>query len=162
MFLKLLNRPIVIEEPALADVDGLAEIHAASFARGWSGEEFAALLSDDTVLGFVARRGGPGTSRRPVGFVLVRRAADEAEILSIALQSQYRRRGIGRRLMEAVMRKLYEDRFAALFLEVEAGNAAAIALYKKLGFKAVGERKGYYRARDGAATTALVMRLNLR
>ena len=49
-----------------------------------------------------------------------------------------------------------------MFLEVDEGNNAALGLYRKLGFRKVAERKGYYAAGDGQKSTALVMRLDLR
>ena len=101
-------------------------------------------------------------SRRLLGFVLVRRAADEAEILTIAVRTGQRGRGYGRLLMEEALRRLYRDRVAACFLEVDRGNAAALALYRKLGFAEVGRRKGYYSAPAAGEGTALVMRAQLR
>ena len=94
--------------------------------------------------------------------MLVRVAADEAEILTIAVATSHRRRGVGRALIEEAMRRLYRDRVACLFLEVDAGNAAALALYHRLRFEKVGERKGYYAHGTVPGATALVMRADLR
>ncbi|MEZ5840307.1 MAG: GNAT family N-acetyltransferase [Hyphomicrobiales bacterium] len=156
------QRPPVLTPAELADAPALAELHEASFARGWSVEEFESLLADRQVLTVVARRSGPGTSRRPVGFVMVRRAADEAEVLTVAVAASQRGKGLGRDLMEEAMRRLYADRIATLFLEVSQTNEPACRLYRRLGFATVGERKGYYAGAEGAATGALVMRANLR
>ena len=60
------------------------------------------------------------------------------------------------------MRHLYSERAEALFLEVDESNAAAIGLYRRLGFRDVGRREGYYSARDGRKSSALVMRRDLR
>ena len=92
------------------------------------------------------------------GFVLARLAADEAEILTIAVQPSARGRGVGRALLLANFRQAANAGARTLFLEVDEDNRAALALYKRLGFVRVGERVGYYRKKDGGRTTAVVMR----
>jgi ribosomal-protein-alanine N-acetyltransferase len=94
--------------------------------------------------------------------VLVRTAADEAEVLTVAVRPGHRGRGYGRALMEEALRRLYRERIAACFLEVDEGNVAALALYKRLGFSEVGKRQGYYPSSGDGPGTALVMRLQLR
>lgn len=153
--------PLVDEAPTDADIAAIAEIHAGAFARGWSEAEIAALLGDPGVLAAVARRPSPYGTRRPIGFAIARAAADEAEILTIAVQGRWRGRGVGRALIETLLRRLYADRVGSVFLEVAEGNAAAVALYRRLGFAVVGSRRGYY-AGDGEGGHALVMRLDLR
>ncbi|MCR4268743.1 ribosomal protein S18-alanine N-acetyltransferase [Nitratireductor sp. ZSWI3] len=145
----------------IADSLALADLHAEDFARPWSDAEFEALLSQSTVFGFATLSPGrrPGT---PVGFVLARQAADEGEILTIAVARNQRRLGLGRQLMDAVLRRLHADRAAALFLEVEENNVPAIALYRRLGFRQVGGRPDYYRDAAGQRSGALVMRRDLR
>ncbi|HLJ72408.1 MAG TPA: ribosomal protein S18-alanine N-acetyltransferase [Roseiarcus sp.] len=135
-----------------------AALHAAAFAHAWSAEEFETLLSAANVSGEAAVDPASGALR---GFVLTRIAADEAEILTIAVDSALRRRGVGRALLAAHMARLPALGAKALFLEVERDNAAALALYAKFGFREVGQRKGYYRKRDGTAATALVLRRDL-
>lgn len=136
-----------------------ANLHADGFSRPWSDGEIQALIVQDAVFGFVARQ--PGRRRRAGGFVLARLAADEAEILTIAVSAKHRRSGLGWRLMGAVLRRLRAEGALSLFLEVDEGNDPAIALYGKLGFSKVAERAAYYDQVDGARTAALVMRLDL-
>lgn len=150
-----------IDAIALEDVDALAAIHATGFLRGWSAEEFEALVVDDMVTGLALRRQSFLGARRIVGFVLFRTVAGQAEILSIAVEPGQRGRGHGRRLMEEALRHLYIDRVPELFLEVDESNLAAVTLYRKLGFIEVGKRKGYYASETGVAGTALVMKLEL-
>lgn len=94
--------------------------------------------------------------RAPVGLVLFRVAADEAEILTLGVIPEVRRAGVGRALLEAALENARTLGAAALFLEVAADNAAAIALYQQAGFGAVGSRKGYY-SRVGGTVDALVL-----
>jgi ribosomal-protein-alanine N-acetyltransferase len=152
-----------VDDGTRDDVAALADIHEQSFHRPWSADEMAALLAEEgTVRCLVARKQVLLGPRRPVGFVIFRSAAGEAEILTIAVDPAHRGRGHGRQLMEETSRRLYRDRIEALFLEVEETNRAALALYRSLGFEKVGERAGYYLQETGQPGTALVMRLGLR
>jgi ribosomal-protein-alanine N-acetyltransferase len=151
-----------VDEVRPADADALVAIHSDAFARPWATEDFAALMAETNVFALALRQESVFGRRRLAGFVLVRVAADEAEILTIAVRPDRRGRGFGRMLMEEALRRLYRERIAACFLEVDRDNAAAVRLYEKLGFAAVGERKGYYRRPGAADGTALVMRLQLR
>jgi [ribosomal protein S18]-alanine N-acetyltransferase len=152
----------VIEGLSPRDAELLAEIHRDAFQRNWSADDFAALLSEPTVFALGMRLRSLFGSGRLVGFVLVRFAADEAEILTIAVTRGHRRRGYGRLLMDDVLRRLYREHISALFLEVDRANAAAVGLYRRLGFVVAGERRNYYSVpRDGDGT-ALVMRLQVR
>lgn len=153
----------VIGEARTEDLDRLAAVHAAAFPSApWSSADLAALLRQETVFGLVMRRANFFGTRAPVAFVLARLVAGEAEILTIAVDPGHRRRGFARQLMEALFRRLYHDRAATLFLEVDAGNEAALALYRRLRFRKVGERKGYYAHGSVPGATALVMRADLR
>jgi ribosomal-protein-alanine N-acetyltransferase len=159
-FLHPRSRDYVLEPLTVTDSNAVSVLHREDFVRPWTGGEFADLLAQDTVFGYAARevgqRGAP-----PVGFVLARLVADEGEILTVAVARSDRRRGIGWLLMDAVLRKLHTERAQSLFLEVDETNAAAIALYRRLGFHEVGQRPAYYAGSRGP-TGALVMRRDLR
>jgi ribosomal-protein-alanine N-acetyltransferase len=154
---------LIAEEAHPQDAARLADIHLAAFPGApWSVDDLAALLREETVFGLVARRANVFGTRLAVGFVLVRSVAGEAEILTLAVDPGHRRRGVALALMETAMRRLYGDRVEALFLEVDAGNLAAVSLYRRLKFRVVGERRGYYVHGSVAGATALVMRSDLR
>ena len=139
------------------EAEALAEIHAAAFGHAWSAEEFAALLADRGVFAVGVRR-----ASRLAGFALLRVAADEAEILTIAVRPTWRGRGYGRMLMDEVLKRLYRAGVAACFLEVDRGNLPAVTLYRSLGYEVAGERRNYYQAGSPGDGTALVMRVQLR
>ncbi len=141
----------------LNDADAAAELHSDAFARPWSAEEFATLLGQEGSFGFAVRRVGHPDAP-PAGFVLARNVADEAEILTIAVDKRLRGRGIGRQLMDAVLQHLYAERARCLFLEVDEENQPALKLYKRLRFEEVGRRPAYYSDRSGKRTSALVLR----
>jgi ribosomal-protein-alanine N-acetyltransferase len=144
-------------EPTLSgaaprDAASLAALHAASFSRGWSETEFEQLLTDRTVVCDCARSG-----RRNVGFIVSRCAADEAEILSVAVARAWRSRGLARRLLDLHLRRLAGLRLRAVFLEVDEDNEPARRLYARAGFREVGRRPGYY----SGGKSALVLRRDL-
>ncbi len=91
------------------------------------------------------------------GFVLVRIAADEAEVLTFCVANGARRRGLGATLLDAACNIARDRGGVQMFLEVSEGNPGAFALYQKRGFSVVGRRAAYYR--DGLlAADAVVMR----
>lgn len=154
------RREYVVRPLKLEDGGALAVLHADAFAKPWTDGEFEALLSQEAVFGYAAvETGRPGGT--PVGFVLARLAAGEAEILTVAVARVHRRLGIGRQLMDAVLRELHSARAEVLFLEVEEANAAALALYRRLGFYQVASRPHYYRNPESRRSNALVMRRDL-
>jgi [ribosomal protein S18]-alanine N-acetyltransferase len=149
------QRHFVIESLVPADCRNLGRIHAETFRHPWSEDDFHNLLSQKAVFGFIARE--EGKPRGAVGFVVARLTIDEAEILTIAVSPHCRRKGVGRMLMDAVLRYLHRERARSLFLEVDQANIAAQALYRRLGFAKVGERPGYY-ATDAGRSAALILR----
>jgi ribosomal-protein-alanine N-acetyltransferase len=80
-----------------------------------------------------------------VGYSVLARAADEAELLNLAVAEGARGRGVGTALVRRVITDAAEWGAWAVFLEVRASNAAALALYGRAGFSEVGRRRGYYR-----------------
>jgi [ribosomal protein S18]-alanine N-acetyltransferase len=137
------------------DAERLAVLHGASFRRGWSAEEFEGLLIQRNV---VADRAMSGA--RLAGFVISRIAADQAEILSIAVAAPHRGRGLARKLLDVHLRRLAAYGISAVFLEVDESNVPARRLYAGLQFAEVGRRESYYEGAGGTGT-ALVLRRNL-
>ncbi|MCF6369392.1 GNAT family N-acetyltransferase [Rhizobium halophilum] len=149
--------PLVIEDCA-----EISDVHGDRFPRQWSDDEFASLLLQPNVFGFVARQTNAFFSRPLGGFVLARETAGEAEILTIAVSEKFARAGVGWRLMQAALREASQRGGETIFLEVEAANHPAVHLYRKLKFETIAERPAYYSASDGTKSTALVMRRDLR
>jgi ribosomal-protein-alanine N-acetyltransferase len=149
-------RPPVISDATTRDVAGIATVHAASFRRGWSDGEIEGMLLDRNV---VAHRATIG--RHLAGFIISRMAADEAEILSVAVAASYRGRAIARLLLRHHLGRLAALGVHSVFLEVDEGNVSALRLYRRAGFAEVGQRRGYYPHATGKPATALVLRRNL-
>ncbi len=157
------GRPAIsIRGAETQDCDVLSDIHAAAFRRGWSGAEFEALLVQPGVhalLGFYRNTFG---WRTPAGFILSRIVMDDAEILSVAVVPECRRRGIARLLLEEAMRDVYREGARRIHLEVEDANNAAIGLYRGMEFTETGKRAGYYVQGRESPGGALVMLRQLR
>ncbi len=138
------------------DAEQLAALHAAAFRRGWSVEEFERLLIEHNV---VADRAMAGA--HVAGFVISRLAADQAEILSVAVAAPHRGRGLARKLFDVHLRRLAAYGINAVFLEVDECNVPARRLYAGLQFVEVGRRESYYVDAGAGSGTALVLRRNL-
>jgi ribosomal-protein-alanine N-acetyltransferase len=145
-------------EPAVpADAEVCARLHAQGFYRGWPREDFAAYIAGRDTPVYVAC----DAKRKIAGFAMIRLAADEAELITIAVDPKWRKKGVGLALMRAVFDDLMMTPARRLFLEVAADNAAALRLYGKLGFSKIAERKGYYERANGEPATAIVMSRDL-
>jgi len=157
MILSLFRRgadPVVVDARA-GDSRALAAIHSTGFERGWDTTEFEHLLADRAVICHAARPGGNG---HPVGFAMSRQVVDEAEILTVAVVTPWRGRGVAKSLMTTHLGRLAGRGVKTLFLEVAEDNIAALRLYRAFGFDEVGRRAAYYTRRGRPPATALIMR----
>lgn len=121
----------------------LAHLHALAFPAGeqWGPDAMALQLGAPGAFGWIDPRGG---------MILARTAADQAEVLTLAVDPAARRCGVGRSLVRQAMASAGGRGAAAMFLEVGTENGAARALYAALGFQEVGRRRLYYRGREDA------------
>jgi ribosomal-protein-alanine N-acetyltransferase len=149
-----------IDQLSALDLVRAAALHAESFVplgeRGWTLQDLAELMASPGMTGLLVRADG-----QDAGFALCRIAADEAELLTIAVRPAWRRRGLGRRLLAAIIDHARSCGARTLYLEVGADNPPARSLYEAQGFCVVGRRPGYYQRRQRPAADALIMRLTL-
>jgi ribosomal-protein-alanine N-acetyltransferase len=138
--------------------DEVATLHAKLFDPAWDEASIKSLLEHPASTSLIAVTGDPKTIK---GFVIAQLAADEAEILSIAVAPDWQHAGLGTRLIEGLARASKRGEAKRIFLEVAEDNRAARALYSKSGFKEVGRRKGYYHRADGSKVDALTLALEL-
>jgi ribosomal-protein-alanine N-acetyltransferase len=153
---RLVARPEpVIAEARPRDAKRLSALHARSFRRGWSEEEFDRLLADRNVVAHQVAIAG-----KLAGFILSRVVAGEGEILSVAVAGAWRGRGLAGRLLELHLRRLAGLGVQTVFLEVDEDNQPARRLYRRASFAEAGRRKSYY-PQPGGATAALILRRDL-
>ncbi len=132
----------------------MAALHARAFERPWSAADIATLLQNPSAFALIASAGDAQ------GFVLAWAAAGDAELLTVAVVPEARRRGVGASLVSAAGVAALVRGAATMHLEVAEDNAAARALYAKLGYAEAGRRPGYYAATIGRVD-AIVMRRTL-
>ena len=142
------------------DLDRAAGLHGAAFAalgeRAWTRQDVAELLAAPGVAGLLIE-----DEDGDVGFALWRLAADESELLTLAVSPARQRRGGGRTLLAAVIDRARIAGARTLLLEVGIDNSPARALYEAAGFASVATRPAYYQRRNGPPAYALVMQLSL-
>lgn len=120
-------------------VADIAELEKLYFSDPWSENAFYSELMNPLSLWLVAVDG-----ERVAGYVGSQTVLGEADMMNLAVHEEYRRRGLGRQLVQALVERLAQQGCRMLLLEVRASNAPAIALYEQLGFRQVGRRPNYY------------------
>ena len=135
------------------DLSAVAALHACCFDEAWRPELIACIAQAPGGLGLLWRCGD-----EPLGFVLGRSNHARAEVLSLGVARPARERGIARALMHAAIDCVSRRGLHELYLEVAEDNAAALRLYRALGFAPVGRRPGYYARPETGAVDALTLR----
>ena len=120
----------------------LALQQTAPGAASWQPADYANAFADAAGLCLLAE---DPVRARAAGFLVGRLAADEAEILNLAVAPGYRRQGIGRRLVAEALAVARQRGAGKCWLEVRAANRAARDFYRALGFAETSRRRGYYR-----------------
>jgi [ribosomal protein S18]-alanine N-acetyltransferase len=153
---------VSIERMTEHDLLEVVEIEESSGLSRWGwAAYYAELQGRHRDFMFVARltnpepRGGVSTL---AGYIVARMGADELHINNVAVRDEYRRQGIGQELLSKIIEQGRRLRTPVAFLELRAGNNAALALYEKCGFKVTARRKKYY---SEPAEDALVMTIEL-
>lgn len=129
------SRCIFAEE---SDLEKIAQMEKDYFADSWSENSIRTQIENQKIIVIKF-------AEEILGYCIFMVAADEGEILRIAINKKMRLSGLGKKLLTSVISEMRESGVNEVFLEVRAGNEGAIALYKSIGFSEIGIRKGYYR-----------------
>lgn len=143
-------QPASAEQAAL-----LAAMHARSFDKAWNADDVSKLMENPAVFAVVSQE-----HDTPQGFAMAWVAAGDSELLTVAILPEARRRGLGGELIRGAAATAVTRGATSMHLEVAEYNAAARALYEKLGFAQTGRRPGYYATAHGFVD-AITMRLTL-
>ncbi len=146
----------MVDRATPIDAGLMAALHSSCFARAWDEAAMAQFIAGPDTLCLIASVIDNSVAA-PAGFLIARKAADEAEILTLGVVPASRRMGLGRALLQTAITTLRATGAKRLFLEVEEGNGAAVALYRSLGAVAVGRRPGYYEHGADAAMFSLAL-----
>ena len=144
---------ICIRPAHRGDVEHLVELERRCFPQPWSHDALLGELVLGSSRTWIALRG-----ERPVGYAIARRASEAAELLRLGVAPEERRRSVATTLVAVVIETFERAGTAELQLEVREDNRAALELYRRLGFRLTGRRRGYYEDR----TDALLLDLELR
>ena len=142
-----------IVKAGISHIGDICRLEKEIFSDAWSEEAVRSLLISEFSYSFVAVRDGV-----TVGYFLGSCIVPEGEVFRIAVAPEYRRRGIGYRLLSEVIRRGRADGLELFFLEVRSQNEAARMLYQSLGFTEDGVRRGYYK---NPGDDAILMHLEL-
>lgn len=134
----------------------MTRLHAESFAQYWDIHAFNDFFAARGTIALLAEMQG-----NAVGMIVIRGQHEQSDVMTIAVSPERRCQGIGAKLLRAAMQEAVMAGAKTLFLDVDATNEAALALYQAFGFTQISRRKLYYRQKDGSYTDALVMSLKL-
>lgn len=132
------------------NIDGVAHIEQVCFFQPWSKEAFQKDLDNENAVYVCLEEDG-----RVIGYVGMWNSLGEGNINNIAVLPEYRRKGYGRLLLEALIAYGKEHNLSFLTLEVRESNEGAISLYRSMGFLPVGRRKKYYERTEDAILMTL-------
>lgn len=131
---------VSLRQLELADLGEIERIERVSYPSPWSSSMFASELAKQSSLSIAA----VGPEGQLVGYLVLSRYVDAWHVMNVAVDPEYRRRGIA----SAMLRRLFEvtraDAQRGYTLEVRVSNTAAINLYESFGFTPHGVRRGYY------------------
>ena len=141
---------VEIREMTFDDIDEVVRIEKENFSVPWDENGFFSfMIREGTVCRCALQEG------RVIGYGGMVTAADEADITNVSVSEKCRRSGAGTAIVEKLFERGREMGIRKVFLEVRKSNAAAIGLYKKLGFEELGVRKNYYEAPVEDAVTMI-------
>ncbi len=132
--------PLAMAAMTLEDLDEVLAIENAAFQTPWSRGAFRYELTQNRVARALVVR----AARTLVGYICLWEIGHEIHITNLASHPRYRRRGVARALLTAVLDRARQTGVELAFLEVRPTNSEALALYESFGFRIIGRRKGYY------------------
>jgi [ribosomal protein S18]-alanine N-acetyltransferase len=126
------------------DIDPILDIEGRSFGWPWGRLSFEGEADSPGAGSWVVRMPGPTGGEQVVAYIFFRLIADEVHIFRIAVAPEWRRRGIGARLVAECLAAATRRGARVAVLEVRPSSTEALALYLKFGFRVVATRPGYY------------------
>lgn len=145
----------LLREMNPADLDAIMRIEQQVHAHPWTRGNFTDALNSGSICKVYEAEG------EMMGYVVLMPAVDEAQLLNITIAAGHQRKGLGRRLLDEIIKMARSLDMRRVLLEVRPSNVAALGLYCAAGFREIGLRRGYYPA-DNGREDAAVMECELR
>ena len=151
------NQNLQLRPMQMHDLDEIMQIEPTIYSHPWTRGNFSDSLNSD-YSGWVLERDG-----KMIGYALLMMIMDEAHLLNLSVTKQLQKQGLGRFLLEHMLKVAKNHQAKNMFLEVRPSNVSAIALYGKLGFCEMALRRGYYPAEqaENSREDAILMGLAL-
>lgn len=145
---------VLIERFDSVHIDEVHKIEKESFTEGvWTKKAFMECLSHSQVLSYVIKY-----ENKVIGYIIVKMIKSECKILNLAINREFRKMGYGSMLLDFIIKKLKDEEYRHVSLEVRKSNIAAQNLYKKAGFQFLSLLEKYYQNREDA----FILGLNIR
>jgi ribosomal-protein-alanine N-acetyltransferase len=143
---------------AAADIASLVALERRCFDWPWGRLSFEGEMASAGAESRLAWANAAAGEKRIVGYIFFRFIADEVHIFRLAVDPEWRRQGIGTRLVTECLQSARRRGSSAAILEVRPSNPEAIALYRQFGFREISRRLGYY---SDSREDALILKLEL-
>jgi [ribosomal protein S18]-alanine N-acetyltransferase len=137
------------------DIPNLLSLEEAAQTSPWSEAAFKRCF-EANYLGWALE-----VPKKMVGFIMISMAQGECHILNLCIHPTEQHKGFGRQLLLYTLNWAKSQQAGMVYLEVRRSNVAAIGLYRKMNFKLIGERKGYYPVTQSEREDALIFARDL-
>lgn len=151
------NQSIIVRPMLSRDVSVVTQIAKSVMPYSWSEAIFRDCLGGD-YQAWVMVQGSLDIANAVLGFIVSLVQVGEGQILKVAIRQRAQGQGYGRQLVEHALNEMQQD-VRRIFLEVRVSNVQAVAFYQSMGFKAVGQRRDYYRTDDGREDAIVMERV---
>jgi len=144
---------VILRRMEAGDIDSVCAIEERAFPSPWSRQSFEEEMENDLAIHLVA-----DIEDRIAGYIGAWRVLDEGHITNLAVDTDWRRQGLGRRLLDSMETQLYREGTRRVTLEVRVSNEPALSLYRRQGYRERGVRKRYYQDNEDAYIMWKVMK----
>lgn len=149
---------LIVRRMDMTDLDSVMHVEHRANSHGWRRQTFIDCLAENHECWVVVE---PYTSAYTIAHAILLVGVDSAELLNISVDPSQQGRGVGRLLLDHMLRRSRTKPIDSVFLEVRVSNKRAINLYESVGFKLVSRRKDYYRHDELGREDAFVLSLSL-
>ena len=137
------------------DLDAIMQIEPTIYSHPWTRGNFSDSLNSGYSAWILEDKSLEENSEM-IGYALLMLVMDEAHLLNLSIAKTQQKRGLGRYLLEHMLKIAKNHQAINMFLEVRPSNVSAIALYENMGFSEMAVRRGYYPAKDGREDAVLM------